>query len=284
MPSDTITVYRPNMRHELGFFATWVVMSRNVWGARALIWQLFKRDFFASYKKSFMGKAWLFISPLMGIVTWSFLQLSGVLKPGDVGIPYPAYVLVGSSMWGLFMGLYYAASGTLSAGADLIQQVNFPHEAMLFKMVAQHLASFVITFAMNIAVLLCFGVVPAWTTLLLPLVALPLFFLGAAMGLVIAMIAVVAVDVSRFVDMGMAFLMYLTPIIYSAKTPPALVQSIIKWNPLTYLVCSCRDIMIYGRLYDPAGYFISATVAFLLFLVAWRLFFVSEGRLIERMV
>lgn len=284
MPSDTITVYRPNMRHELGFFATWVVMARNVWGARELIWQLFKRDFFASYKKSFMGKTWLFISPLMGIVSWSFLQLSGVLKPGDVGIPYPAYVLVGSSMWGLFMGFYYAASGTLNAGRELILQVNFPHEAMLFKQVAQHLAGFVITFVMNVVVLLCFGVIPHAGALLLPLVALPLFFLGAALGLMIAMIAVVAVDVSRFVDMGMALLMYLTPIIYSARTPPAVVQQIIHWNPLTYLVCSCRDILLYGRLYEPAGYWISAGLSLFAFLIAWRLFYVAEDKLVERMV
>jgi lipopolysaccharide transport system permease protein len=282
--SDTITIYRPNMRHELGFFATWALMSRNVWQARELIWQLFKRDFFAAYKKSFVGKAWLFISPLMGIISWSFLQLSGVLKPGDVGIPYPAYVLVGSSMWGLFMGLYYAASGTLSAGSSLIMQVNFPHEVMLFKQVAQHLAGFLIAFVMNLVVLLCFGVIPSWGTLLLPVVALPLFFLGAAMGLMMAMIGVVAGDVSRFVDMGMAFLMYLTPIIYSAKTTSPLVQTIIHWNPLTYLVCSCRDIMIYGRLYSPTGYFISAGISLLLFMISWRLFYVSEDKLVERMI
>ena len=50
---DRITVYRPNMRHEHGWFECWAVMARNVWGARELIWQLFKRDFFAGYKKSF---------------------------------------------------------------------------------------------------------------------------------------------------------------------------------------------------------------------------------------
>jgi lipopolysaccharide transport system permease protein len=272
------------MRHELGFFATWVVMAQNVWGARELIWQLFKRDFFASYKKSFMGKAWIFISPLMGIVSWIFLQMSGMLKPGDVGIPYPAYVLVGTSMWGLFMGFYYGASGTLNAGAGLIMQVNFPHEAMLFKQTAQTLANFVITFALNIVILLCFGVIPSWGALLLPLVALPLFLLGAAMGLVIAMIGVVAMDVSRFVDMGMAFMMYLTPVIYSAKLNNALLQHIIHWNPLTYLVCSCRDIIIYGRLYEPAGYFISAGLSLFCFLVAWRLFYVSEEKLVERMI
>ena len=282
--SDAITVYRPNMRHELGFFQTWVVMSRNVWGARELIWQLFKRDFFAAYKKSFIGIAWIFLAPLAGIVSWIFLQKAGMLKPGDVGIPYPAYVLVGTSMWGLFMGFFGAASSTLSAGQALVMQVNYPHEALLFKQTAQHLANFALAFVLNMVVLLAFKVIPSWGTLLFPLVALPLFWLGAAIGLIFSMVAIVAVDLNMIVNMGMGFLMYVTPVIYSEKAATGIAAQIIKWNPLTYLVCSCRDIIIYGRLYHPVGYFVCAALSLLLFLVAWRLFYVSEHKLIERMI
>ncbi len=48
-----VRIYRPNQRHELGWFQTWVVMARNMVDSKELIWQLFMRDFFASYKKSF---------------------------------------------------------------------------------------------------------------------------------------------------------------------------------------------------------------------------------------
>jgi len=63
-----------------------------------------------------------------------------------------------------------------------------------------------------------------------------------------------------------------------------LIQTLIKWNPLTYLVCSARDIIIYGRLYDVQGYAICTGLSFLCFLVSWRLFYVSENKLIERMI
>ena len=43
-----MTIYRPNQRHELGVFKTWVVMAKNVINSRELIWQLFKRDFLAA--------------------------------------------------------------------------------------------------------------------------------------------------------------------------------------------------------------------------------------------
>jgi lipopolysaccharide transport system permease protein len=282
--SPPVTVYRPHMRHELGLFRTWAVMSRNIWGARELIWQLFKRDLLAGYKKSFVGFAWMFISPLMGIVSWVFLYKTGMFNPGELGIPMPAYVLLGTSAWGLFMGFYGSAASTLGAGSGLLMQVNYPHEALLFKQVANQLANYSINFLMNVVVLLAFKVVPSWGILLFPLVALPMFFLGCALGLMVALISVVAVDLTRFIGIGMSVLMYCTPVIYSPKNPSALVQFLNTWNPLTYLVCSCRDMIIYGRLYHPAGYFIAAGVALLAFLVSWRLFYVSEDKIIERMV
>ncbi len=283
-PSSSITVYRPNMRHELGLFRTWVVMSRNIWGARELIWQLFKRDLLAGYKKSFMGFAWLFISPLFGIISWIFLYKTGMFNPGELGIPMPAYVLLGTSAWGLFMGFYGSASSTLSAGGGLLMQVNYPHEALLFKQVANQLANYSINFLMNICVLLAFKVVPSWGILLFPLVALPMFLLGSAIGLMVALVSVVAVDLTAFIGIGMSILMYCTPVIYSPQNPSAVVQFLNHWNPLTYLVCSCRDVIVYGRLYQPVGYFISSGVALLAFLVSWRLFYVSEDKLVERMI
>jgi lipopolysaccharide transport system permease protein len=282
--SQLITIYRPNQRHELGFFRTWAVMANNVVKSRELIWQLFKRDFFAAYKKSFIGITWIFISPIMGIISWVFLKQTGMLQPGDVGIPYPAYVLIGSSMWGLFMGFYGSSSGTLKAGSGFIMQVNYPHEALLFKQVAQKLANFLIGFSLNILILFAFGVIPSWKIVLLPLVVLPMFFLGSALGLIVSMISVVAFDLNRGINMIMGLLLYITPVIYSDKISNPIVQTLIKWNPLTYLVCSARDIIIYGRLYDPLGYAICAGISVLLFLISWRLFYVSEHNLIERMI
>ena len=282
--NQKVKIYRPNQRHELGVFETWRVMVKNILHSRELIWQLFKRDFFAGYKKSFLGISWIVISPLMGIVSWVFLNMTGMFHPGDLDIPYPAYVLIGTSMWGLFMGFYTSASMTLSAGKALVMQINYPHEALLFKQTAQHLANFSITFVMNIIVIIAFKVVPSWTIVFFPFVALPLFFLGAGIGLLVSMISIVAVDVSKVISMGMGLMMYATPLIYSDSVSSPVVRSIIKWNPLTYLICSTRDIIIYGRLYDVTGYILCAGLSILIFLVSWRLFYVSEDRIIERMI
>ncbi len=282
--AEPVTVYRPNRRHELGFWRTWGVMARNTVNARDLIWELFKRDFLGAYKKSFIGFAWIVLAPLVGILSWVFLQRAGVLKPGQMGVPYPLYVLVGTSMWGLFMGFFTSATRTLRAGQDFILQVHYPHEALLFQQVGQHLARFAIVLVMNLCVVFAFGVVPSWRTVLLPLVVLPLFLLGAGLGLLFSMVSVVAVDLQRAADAVLALAMYLTPVVYGAGVPSGLLQTVIRWNPLTYLVCSARDIILDGRLFEPRGYAAASALALFVFALSWRLFYLAEDRLVERMI
>ncbi len=293
--ANQITVYRPNARHDLGVLHTWVVMACNVVNSRELIWQLFKRDFFAVYKKSFIGITWLFLMPVFAIVSWVVLKRANILNPGRLqgGIPYTVYVLVGSSMWGLFLSLFMSASNTLNAGKSLVMQVHYSHEALLFQQAAQSVASFSIGFVMNIAVLIVFGIVPTWRIAFLPLVLVPMFLLASGVGLMLSMFGVVAVDLSKFVIRGMTLMMMFTPIVYGTKsledikpdeTWQTLLYYVNRWNPLTYLVCSARDIVLYGRLYDNSGFVICSVGALALFLLSWRLFFVSEDKIIERMV
>lgn len=259
-------------------------MFHNIRASKELIWQLFVRDFVAVYKKSFLGMGWLFISPVIGIVSWVLMNSTGILNPGDTGIPYPAYVLLSTSIWGLFMGFYGAAAGTLNAGGGFIMQVKYPHEALLIKQVSQHLASFFIGFLMNIVVLLIFGVIPSWKIIFFPAVALPLFFLGAGIGLIIAVISIVAVEIQRIVDAFFGFLIFLTPVIYSPNFANPFLQTVTKWNPLTYLVGAVRDTIVYGKIDHPTEFVYAAIFSFIVFVFSWRLFYISEEKVIEKMI
>lgn len=153
-----------------------------------------------------------------------------------------------------------------------------------FMQTAQHLANFLITFVITIIVLVLFGVIPSWQMVFFPLVILPLFFLAAAIGLVVSMISVLSVDFDKMVIVALGLMMWITPVIYSENVDNQLVQTLISWNPLTYLVCSARDIIIYGRLFNPAGYFFCSGLSLVAFMVSWRLFYVSEDKIIERMI
>ncbi len=282
--SETITVYEPNQRQKTGFFKIWIVMFMNIIRSRELIAQLFKRDFLAAYKKSFLGMTWIFLSPIVAIISWVFMNLTGVLNPGPVGVPYPAYVLLSSSIWGLFMGFFESASKTLSAGQSFIMQVKYPHEALLMKQIAEQLANFFLSFIITIGVLLAFGVVPHWKIVFFPLAIIPLFFFGAGIGLLVSVVNVVAMDVSKGLTMVMNLLMFVTPVIYSPQSNNHLLQKVITYNPLTYLIGMARDTIFYGGTEHPERFFYASAMALLVFLLSWRFFYLSEEKVIEKMI
>lgn len=281
---EKVTVFEPNQRLKVGFFKTFALIAKDVVNSRELIWQLFRRDFLMGYKKSFIGIAWILIAPIFGIVSWVFMNATGILNPGNVDIPYPAYVLLSSTIWGLFMGFYGSATGTLGAGGGFITQINYPHIVLLAKQLLLQLAGFTIGFFINIAVLLVFGVVPSWYILILPILALPMFFLGSALGLIINLVSIVSTDLSSFWNVIFGFTFYITPIIYSTNTADRFLNTVIQLNPLTYLVGGVRDLIIKGAMEHPERFLFCSVVSFIAFLISVRLFYVSEQKVIERMV
>lgn len=281
---EALHIYTPNYKNKINVFKSTLIMIKNIYLSKELILVLFRRDFFAIYKKSFLGVAWVLISPVIGIVSWVFMNQTGILNPGDIGIPYPAFVLLSSSIWGLFMSFYGASASTLGAGTEFILQVKYPHESLLFKQILLNFTNFLIGFLLNILVLLTFGVTPSAYILLLPILILPMFFLAASLGLVISMISIVSSDITGIFNIIFNFTFYLTPIIYISNTKSQLLQNANKYNPLTYLVGNVRDLILFGKM-DNFEIFLSlGLVSFLLFIISWRLFFVSEDRLIEKMI
>jgi lipopolysaccharide transport system permease protein len=280
-----VRVFKPLQRYETGFFeCLWNLVAELV-RSRELVAQLFKRDFLAVYKSSFVGWFWVVASPLAGIVSWVVLQRAHILSAGDVGIPYPAYVLIGTTMWGLFMGFYRAASFTLENSRHLVRAVALPHEALFGAQMLVTVADFFVTLVVTLLVLLVFRIVPSWGVLLLPLLVVPLFLLASGLGLIVCLVSAVSYDFNRVVSWAIGFMLYLTPLIYSVDAigNPWLRGAVLA-NPLTYLVCSARDMVLYGTLYSPGRYFASCGLALVLFVFAWRLFYVTENRIVERMI
>ena len=279
-----LTVYIPNQKLKTNFFQSTTIMCKNIFSSKELIIQLFKRDFFAIYKKSFIGTAWIFLSPLVGVISWIFMNSIGLLSPGDVKIPYPAYVLISNSIWGAFMGFYHSSQGTLSAGTGFILQVNYPHESLLIKQIGHFLATFILGFLFNIIVLVMMGVIPSWKILFFPFLILPLFFLGGGIGLILSVLSIVAVDISKAINYLLGLIFFVTPVIYAPNFENPILQTVLKWNPLTHLITGIRDTILYGTTESYIGYIYATIFSVICFFVACRLFYLSEDKVIEKMI
>jgi lipopolysaccharide transport system permease protein len=278
-----VVVYAPDSRRRMGFWRSLAVMTANIIRSRELIRQLFIRDYLAVHKKSFLGFTWIVLAPVVATLSWLFMNAAGVLRPGTTDVPYPVYVLLGTTLWGLFTGFYQSATQTLTTAQTYILQVRYPHEALLVKQALEQVVNFGVALVVNLLAFLWFGVRPSWMIVLLPLTTLPLFFLGAGLGLIIAVLGVVATEFRRLCEVGLGLVLFITPVLYNPAALGPRFQAVLRWNPLTHLIDTARSTMLSGTVPDPAAFTLSALFALGVFLVAWRLFYVSEHRVIEKL-
>ncbi len=277
-------IITPKSRYKKSSFQIWRTLFQNIFNSKDLIIQLLKRDLTAQYKKSFLGTSWIFLAPIIGVVSWVFMNSTGLLSPGEMDIPYPAYVLISTSIWGLFMGFYRSASQSLNVGKNLIAQIRFYHEIFFIEKAILQFINFLVVFVINLIVLFFYEISISWWTLSFPLFVMPLFFLGGSIGLLSSMLSIVAQDLSKIIDNLMGLLLFITPVLYSSKFDNPFVQEVIKWNPLTYLIGTMREIIIYGQIENPINFILSVFLSIFIFLMILRIFYLSEKRLIERIL
>lgn len=284
MPIPRETHYMPNQRAQMGWISSLVTILRDCIASRELILLLFKRDYLMLYKKSFLGMGWHIAAPIMGILSWVMMDSTGVLDPGDVGMPYPAYILISTSIWGLFMASFANMSQVLEVASGFIHQVGFPRHALIVKQWLETAAGFLVTMiVMIVGAILC-GVYPPPLALLFPLALLPIVLLGSAIGLMVSVIKVVSPDVQKAVTFAMGFWMYITPVIYSPRVNNVFLQKAIEWNPMAHLLVGARSLFATGQMDDPFMFLAVSVGAMCGFMVSLRLFFVTEQKVIERLL
>jgi lipopolysaccharide transport system permease protein len=217
-----------------------------VWDTREIVWQLFVRDFTNQFRQKILGYFWAFLSPLIGVASFIFLHYTGVLNPGELTIPYPLYLFVGMTLWGMLMGVVTIVSGGLLAHGDLVLRTNIPKIALALAGMANFVYLQLVNLIILLIILVAFGIAPSWGALAFPVLVLPLVAIGLGVGLILAAVGALARDVTGMVTTVLGLGMYLTPVIYVPNFENPYLQAIINFNPLTYLIDEPRSLFFSG--------------------------------------
>jgi lipopolysaccharide transport system permease protein len=276
---DNIQVYTPGRDAGWGL-GIWREMVMELWLSRELIWRLFKRDFSAKYRQSVLGIGWAVINPVSMVVMFWFLNRSGVVNIGETSIPYPAYALLGITIWQVFGGGLVAGAGSITASGNLITKINLPRECLVIASMGQVIFETAVRLALVAAVFAYYGIMPAATAALLPLALIPLFIFALGMSLMLSLLNVVVRDTVNMLNFVVMFLLFLTPVLYPRSSIERL-ESVAAFNPFTYLVNLPRELVISGDFAGWRGFAGASLLSFLVFLTAWRIFHLVETRVVK---
>ena len=278
-----ITEYVPNERNG-GLLWGISKMIEDVRMSRHLIWNLFLRDFNVQFRQQILGYFWALAGPLLGIVSFVFMAYTGILRPGDSGIPYPLYVFMGSSLWGYMLLSMTAVGGSLQAQADLIMRTNIPKMSLAVSALSNVVYGMLINYASLLLIMLIAGFKPSWWVLLYPVLAVPLLMVGTSIGLLLSVTAIMAKDLTKIVTQGFTILMYLTPVVYVVdQIEQPIIKKLIILNPLTYLIEVPRSLSCLGETRYLGLYGWGLLGAVLMLMVSIRAFYLLQDLVAERL-
>lgn len=266
----------------VGFFRFWSDRASSVKRNQHLIKQLVILTLTQQYKRTFLGSVWLVLGPLLSVAIWLVLNYSGVYNPGETSIPYEGYLLLSMSIWIFFTNFFKLMATCVSESGRMLMEVPLEMEAKLAEKILVVLVNFIIPFAINIILLLFLGVKFSFSSLLFFPALIPLILVGVSFGVFVSLIEVVFNDIYIIASQGLTLLMYFTPVVYTNNVKSEFLQTMFKYNPLTYLVSVPRDLLIGEPVTNWNYYWISSAVALVLFIIVIQFFFKSVNKIVER--
>jgi lipopolysaccharide transport system permease protein len=250
--------------------------------SRELAWALFSRDMKAQFRQSILGYAWLFFTPIATTLVWFFLNSSGVVKVADTGMPYPAFVMIGTLLWQAFLESLTKPITSLNQAKSMLVKLNFPRIAPVIAGIGQTTVTAAIRLVLLIPIFVFAGVEASWTIVFFPLAYLSMVLLGVAIGSFLTPIGMLYTDIARAIGLLGQFAMYATPVVYPVATSGFLGE-VNRFNPVTYLIEVGRATLVGGSFQHLPMVLIISGCAFVLLLIGWTIFHITVPRIIERM-
>lgn len=215
----------------------WVSLKLNeVWAYRELLLFLTMRDIKVRYKQTVIGAAWAIIQPLMTMVVFSIFFGALAKIPSD-GIPYPIFSFAALVPWSLFAYGLTEASNSLVGSGNLIKKVYFPRLIIPLSSVMAGVIDFLLAFAVLLIMMLCFGIVPTWNVLWLPLLVLLTLVTSLGVGMWLSALNVEFRDIRYIIPFLTQFWMFITPIAYpSSLIENETLRALYGLNPMAGVV------------------------------------------------
>lgn len=239
-----------------------------------LIGQLSRREIIGRYRGSVLGLAWSFFNPLLMLLIYTlfFTQALGAheVTSGTATTSYANSLFVGLIVHGFFAECAARAVGLVSTQPSYVLKILFPLEVLPWVSVVSAVFHGLVSVGV-LALFLLFsdGAIP-YTFPLIALVALPLAIVCLAVGWLLAALGVYLRDVGQMVGVLTTAMLFTAPVFFPVERFEGTgLGTLIKANPLTFLINQAREATVWGRVPDLAGLLQYTVVASL---IAWLSF------------
>jgi lipopolysaccharide transport system permease protein len=239
MPDLPVRIYSPEPL--LGHPVTLIKnIAKDIRAGRELAWRLFIRDLSAQYRQTALGYIWVFLPPLVSSLTFIFLSSQGIVTIDTGGIPYPAFAMMGTLLWQVFVDALNATPQAMGKAKTMLSKINFPREAIILGAIYTVIFNFLIRLVLVAGVMIYWKITPSVSILFFPVAMAFLLLSGVSIGLILTPLSTLYGDVQKSLTLVTGFWMLLTPVVYPARTE-GLAGILAVWNPISPLIVTARE-------------------------------------------
>lgn len=232
---------------------------RAVWRYRELLFFLVWRDVKIRYKQAAFGAAWAIVQPAFAVAVFTLVFGRFAKIPSD-GLPYPLFAFCAVLPWTYFAEALRRCSTGLVGESELIRKVYFPRLIVPLAAVTAPLVDFAIAFAVLAALLAWYGVAPAASIVLLPLLVVMMALTALSIGLWLGPINVRFRDVMHTLPFVLQIWMYASPIVYPLSLVPEQWKTLYSLNPMVGVIEGFRWALLGTRSPDFVAMGMSAAL------------------------
>ena len=205
-----------------------------------LLWLIAVTEFKRVYFGTVLGYLWSLIRPLMlfGILLLVFTQVFNVTS-AEVQ-HYPVLLLMGIVLFTFFQESTIASVTSVVSQEGVVRKTQFPRLVIPLSTVLTGLFNLGLNLIIVLVFLLAFGVDPAWTWLLFPVVITFLFAFTAAISMALSALYVRFRDVAIIWLVVAQVLFYATPILYTVEFKGEEFERLMMLSPLSVIFTQAR--------------------------------------------
>lgn len=257
-------------------------MFKDLVRSRELAWRLFIRDVSAQYRQSILGIFWAFFPPILSGLVFIILQSKKVVNFGATDVPYPVFVLVGTTLWQVFSESINAPLKSVVMAKPMLAKINFPREALFVSAFYQTVFNMLIKSVIIIGVLFIFKVKITTGILLAPIAVFVLILFGMSLGMFLTPIGTLYKDIQQGLMMFIQFWFFVTPVVYPPPQtfPYSLIATL---NPVSPILMTARDLITKGQFSNTGPFLVISGLTLLALITSWIIYRVALPILIERM-
>ncbi|WP_317316751.1 ABC transporter permease [Longibaculum muris] len=212
------------------------------------IYSISKYELLADMRDSKLGLFWNFANPVIQVLTYWFM-FGLVFKKKNVGdISYLPWMLGGMVVWFFISPCITNGCNAIYAKRDVITKMKFPISVLPATVVLKELFNHVCLMIVVLIIFLGYGIYPTlqWVQLIYYLFCGIVF--AVCLSLTTSVLNMLARDTRKLILACMRLLLYVTPVLWSLDQISGkyrILKSIIKINPIYYVVQGYRDCFFY---------------------------------------